>query len=46
MTPDNLGKFYEKADGFIVGSYFKKEGDGNNFVDEERVKLFMNSYRS
>jgi hypothetical protein len=40
-TPDNLHKIFDKADGFIVGSYFKKEGKGNNFVEEERVRRFV-----
>jgi len=40
-TPGNLQKIFDKADGFIVGSYFKKEGKGNNFVDEERVRRFV-----
>lgn len=40
-TPDNIGKVYPMADGFIVGSYFKKDGIGNNFVEEQRVKTLM-----
>ncbi len=40
LTPDNIGKFYPVIDGMIVGSYFKKEGKANNFVEEERVKMF------
>lgn len=39
-TPENADKFIWKADGFIVGSYFKEGGRGDNFVEEERVKKF------
>lgn len=39
-TPENIHKVFGKVEGFIVGSYFKKEGKGDNFVDEERVKKF------
>jgi len=40
-TPENLHKVYSKVDGVIVGSYFKTDGKGNNFVDEKRVKDFL-----
>jgi membrane complex biogenesis BtpA family protein len=39
-TPENLHKVYSKVDGFIVGSYFKKDGKADNLVDEKRVKAF------
>jgi membrane complex biogenesis BtpA family protein len=39
-TPENIHKIYERADGFIVGSYFKSDGIGNNLVDPERVSAF------
>jgi uncharacterized protein len=44
-TPDNLGKLWKKADGFIVGSFFKKDGKGSNAVEEKRVKAFMEKVR-
>lgn len=40
-TPENLHKVFARADGFIVGSYFKKDGKGENLVDAKRVKAFM-----
>lgn len=40
-TPENINRIFDKADGFIVGSYFKKEGKGNNFVEEDRVRRFV-----
>jgi membrane complex biogenesis BtpA family protein len=40
-NPENIHKVFGKVEGFIVGSYFKKEGNGNNFVEEERVRKFV-----
>ncbi len=42
-TPENLHRVYSKVDGVIVGSYFKKDGKGNNFVDEKRVRAFTDA---
>jgi len=44
-TPENIHKIFRKVEGFIVGSYFKKDGKGNNFVEEERVKKFVSRLR-
>jgi hypothetical protein len=41
VTPENIHRVYHRADGFIVGSYFKKDGKGNNFVEDRRVRTFM-----
>jgi membrane complex biogenesis BtpA family protein len=43
ITPDNLAGFFG-ADGFIVGSYFKRDGRWSETVDPERVERFMNVY--
>lgn len=40
-TPENVHKVLPKVNGLIVGSYFKKEGIGGNFVDEARVQTFV-----
>jgi uncharacterized protein len=40
-TPDNIGKVFDLADGFIVGSYFKTDGNASNFVEPARVSAFM-----
>jgi len=40
-TPDLLPDFYPFADGFIIGSYFKHEGDPLRTVSEERVRDLM-----
>lgn len=37
----NISDFYEAADGFIVGSYFKREGCWANPVDRMRVERLM-----
>jgi len=41
MTPANLAAVYPHVDGFIVGSYFKRQGQAEHLVEEERVKRFM-----
>jgi hypothetical protein len=38
LDPGNIMSFYNHADGFIVGSYFKKGGKISNSVDPARVK--------
>jgi membrane complex biogenesis BtpA family protein len=37
----NIADFYQAADGFIIGSYFKTGGHWANPVDAERVKSLM-----
>ncbi len=41
VTPENIHKVLPKADGLIVGSYFKKRGIGENHIDPARVRRFM-----
>lgn len=41
VTPENLHTVYELADGFIVGTYFKVNGNSSGIVDERRVEKFM-----
>jgi hypothetical protein len=38
--------FKRQADGFIVGSYFKKAGKGENRVGEKRVTAFLRKMSS
>lgn len=45
-TPDNLAGVYDKVDGFIVGSYFKRDGKAENAVEESRVKTFVDALRA
>jgi hypothetical protein len=42
-TAENLHRVYSKVDGFIVGSYFKKNGKADNLVDEKRVKALTDA---
>jgi uncharacterized protein len=41
VTVENLKSFYRVADGFIIGSHFKKDGHWNGTVDAGRVEKFM-----
>ena len=40
-TADNVGEFAAMADGFIVGSEFKRDGHWANPVDGRRVRRFV-----
>jgi membrane complex biogenesis BtpA family protein len=44
ITPENLEILATQADGFIVGSYFKREGKAVNDVDETRVERMAQTY--
>jgi membrane complex biogenesis BtpA family protein len=41
VDADNIADFYQAADGFIIGSYFKADGHWANPVDAERVRRLM-----
>ena len=41
VDADNIADFYQAADGFIIGSYFKSGGHWANPVEAERVKSLM-----
>lgn len=43
LTPENLGD-YAGADGYIVGSYFKKDGHWMNPIDRARVERFRAAF--
>jgi membrane complex biogenesis BtpA family protein len=38
---DNIAGFYSAADGFIIGSFFKRDGCWANEVDPQRVEKLM-----
>jgi membrane complex biogenesis BtpA family protein len=44
VTATNLPEFFPVADGFIVGSEFKKEGHWSNAVDPHRLDHFMTTW--
>ncbi|MBI5866529.1 MAG: BtpA/SgcQ family protein [Planctomycetes bacterium] len=41
VTPETLPQLWEHADGFIVGSYFKRRGDWRAPIDPDRVRALM-----
>jgi hypothetical protein len=45
VTDKNLKQFHAAADGFIVGSHFKKDGVWSSEVDLRRVERFMAAHR-
>lgn len=44
MTAENLPEYFNRADGFIVGSAFKREGLWHETVDEHRVEDLMSAH--
>jgi uncharacterized protein len=44
-VPDSLHELAPHAEGFIVGSYFKRDGQLDQPVDHQRVKSFMDAIR-
>lgn len=46
LNNKNISRYYNHADGFIVGSYFKKDGNWLNSLDEKRIKDFMEIVKS
>jgi membrane complex biogenesis BtpA family protein len=45
VTAENLARYWDGADGFIVGSDFKRDGRWSEAVDVRRVDLFMAAHR-
>ena len=41
ITSENICYYYKLADVFIVGSYFKRDGNWENKVDKERVEKLL-----
>ena len=41
ITTDNIENYWDFADAFVVGSWFKFEGKWENSISKERVSLFM-----
>jgi membrane complex biogenesis BtpA family protein len=42
ISESNIEQFYNQADGFIVGTYFKVDSLWSNTVDPARVRQFIN----
>ncbi|NQV14212.1 BtpA/SgcQ family protein [bacterium] len=45
VTPDGLSERWDMADAFIVGSYFKRDGDWRNDPDPQRLESLVQSRR-
>jgi membrane complex biogenesis BtpA family protein len=45
VTVENVSEFYDTADGFIVGSYFKEGGLWSNTVERQRVERLADALR-
>jgi hypothetical protein len=41
LTAQNISQYWNLAQGFIVGSYFKKDGFWQNRIDKQRLQKFM-----
>jgi uncharacterized protein len=46
MTPDNIGDYYPAADGFIVGSTLRQDGQFLGELDPERLERFVRAFRA
>lgn len=42
VTEENVEKYFQKSNGLIIGSHFKKNGHWANDLSEERIEKFMN----
>ncbi len=45
LTPDNAWALLARADGAIVGTWFRQDSDLRNRVDRDRVRAFMDAVR-
>jgi membrane complex biogenesis BtpA family protein len=41
ITSDNIAEYYPHADAFIIGSYFKEEGNWQNPPEPKRIKKLL-----
>lgn len=46
MTAENISEYLPLADGFIVGSYFRKDGKFLEKLESERLHTFMKAFTS
>jgi membrane complex biogenesis BtpA family protein len=46
VTPENVGEMQPFVSGFIVGSYFKKDGKVENPLDAQRIKKLVNMIKA
>jgi predicted TIM-barrel enzyme len=46
MTPQNIRSYFNLADGFIVGSTFREDGNFLGQLDHKRLDHFMKVFRA
>jgi predicted TIM-barrel enzyme len=46
INADNIKTFYNFADAFIIGSYFKENGYWANKLDNKQIEYFMNIFEN
>jgi len=46
MTPQNIRSYFKFADGFIVGSTFRRDGKFLSQLDRKRLDVFMKVFRA
>ena len=46
ITTDNIEKYFNHADAFIIGSYFKKNSNWQNDIDPVKVEKLLKKVRS
>ena len=46
MTPENIERYYSLADGFIVGSTFRQNGQFLGALEPKRLTEFMKAFRT
>jgi hypothetical protein len=46
ITNDNLENYFDYSNGFIVGSYFKKDGLWSNELDFKKVESLVNQFNN
>ncbi|MEZ5404642.1 MAG: BtpA/SgcQ family protein [Verrucomicrobiia bacterium] len=46
MTPENISTYFLLADGFIIGSTFRKNGDFLGKLEPSRLKKFVKKFRT
>lgn len=45
-SPENLHRVIDRVNGFIVGSYFKKDGKADQLLDPNRIVKFTDAYHT
>jgi len=46
ITYDNIDKYFNYAEGFIIGSYFKEKGYWKNDLDENKIGSFVQKFKN